>query len=37
MLNNLRKQFANEGVYYTPMKLIDMCFWQLGVDLENKE
>lgn len=34
---NLRKQFANEGVYYTPMKLIDMCFWQLGVDLENKE
>ncbi|MGN0488624.1 MAG: hypothetical protein ACI4HO_05140 [Ruminococcus sp.] len=33
---NLRKQFANEGVYYTPMKLIDMCFWQLGVDLENK-
>ena len=34
---NLRKQFENEGVYYTPMKLIDMCFWQLGVDLENKE
>lgn len=32
---NLRKQFANEGVYYTPMKLIDMCFWQLGIDLEN--
>lgn len=32
---NLRKQFENEGVYYTPMKLIDMCFWQLGVDLEN--
>ena len=32
---NLRKQFANEGVYYTPMKLIDMCFWQLGVDLKN--
>ena len=33
---NLRKQFENEGVYYTPMKLIDMCFWQLGLDLENK-
>lgn len=32
---NLRKQFENEGVYYTPMKLIDMCFWQLGIDLEN--
>ena len=33
---NLRKQFENDGVYYTPMKLIDMCFWQLGLDLENK-
>lgn len=32
---NLRKRFENEGVYYTPMKLIDMCFWQLGVDLKN--
>lgn len=32
---NLRKQFENEGVYYTQMKLIDMCFWQLGIDLEN--
>lgn len=30
---NLRKQIENEGVYYTPMKLIDMCFWQLGLDL----
>ena len=34
---NLRKQIENEGVYYTPMKLIDMCFWQLGVDLESKK
>lgn len=34
---NLRKQIEDEGVYYTPMKLIDMCFWQLGVDLESKK
>ena len=33
----LRKQIENEGVYYTPMKLIDMCFWQLGVDLVSKK
>lgn len=32
----LRKQFANEGVYYTPMKLIDMCFWQLGSYLKKQ-
>lgn len=24
------------GVFYTPMKMIDMCFWQLGFDMENK-
>lgn len=32
----LRHQFIGEGVYYTPMKMIDMCFWQLGFDMENK-
>lgn len=32
----LRNQFFEEGVYYTPMKMIDMCFWQLGFDMENK-
>ena len=32
----LRHQFIGEGVYYTPMKMIDMCFWQLGYDMENK-
>lgn len=32
----LRNQFLKEGVYYTPMKLIDMCFWQLGFDMENE-
>lgn len=31
----LRSQFLEEGVYYTPMKMIDMCFWQLGFDMEN--
>lgn len=32
----LRQQFLEEGVYYTPMEMIDMCFWQLGFDMENK-
>lgn len=32
----LRNQLFEEGVYYTPMKMIDMCFWQLGFDMENK-
>lgn len=26
----LRNQFSSEGVNYTPMKMLDMCFWQLG-------
>ena len=32
----LRNRFLEEGIFYTPMKLIDMCFWQLGYDMENK-
>lgn len=32
----LRNQFLEEDVFYTPMKLIDMCFWQLGFDM-NKQ
>lgn len=32
----LRHQFMQEGVYYTPMKLLDMCFWQLGFDMDNE-
>lgn len=35
--DKLRKQFINEGTYYTPMKLLDMCFWQLGFDIETTE
>lgn len=31
----LRHEYIKEGVYYTPMKLLDMCFWQLGFDMEN--
>lgn len=32
---NLRKELATEGFCYTPMKLIDMCFWQIGFDDEQ--
>lgn len=32
----LRNRFLEEGIFYTPMKLIDMCFWQLCYDMENK-
>lgn len=32
----LRHQFIRENVYYTPMKMIDMCFWQLGYDLDKE-
>lgn len=29
---DLRHTFLKEGTYYTPMKLLDMCFWQFGYD-----
>lgn len=29
---NVRKEINNHGTYYTPMKIIDMCFWQIGID-----
>ncbi len=29
---NLRLQFKSEGAEYTPMKMLDMCFWQIGFD-----
>ena len=34
--------FINNGkkkrkVEYPPMKVIDMCFWQLGKNLDNKK
>ena len=36
-LENLRKQFETEGILYPPMKLIDMCFWQICIDLEKEK
>lgn len=30
----LKNRFETDGVHYTPMKMIDMCFWQLGRDME---
>lgn len=34
---NLRKQFESNGTFYPPMKLMDMCFWQIGIDLEKEK
>jgi hypothetical protein len=34
---NLRKQFESNGTSYPPMKLMDMCFWQIGIDLEKEK
>lgn len=31
----LRQKYISEGTYYTKMKMIDMCFWQIGYDMEN--
>lgn len=28
----LQREFAANGLYYPPMKLLDMCLWQLGFD-----
>lgn len=35
--NNSRNLFLNDKVIYTPMKLIDMYFWQIGYILENED
>lgn len=34
---NLRKQFESNGTFYPPMKLMDMCFWQIGIDLKKEK
>ena len=34
---NLRKQLESNGTSYPPMKLMDMCFWQIGIDLEKEK
>ena len=31
----LRQRYISEGTYYTKMKMLDMCFWQIGYDIEN--
>lgn len=33
----LRHVFLKEGTYYTPMKLLDMCFWQFGYDNDKSK
>ncbi|WP_019153512.1 hypothetical protein [Robertmurraya massiliosenegalensis] len=30
-----KKLFSNDGVHYTPMKLLDMFFWQIGFMMDN--
>jgi len=35
-LEALRKELTIEGINYTPMKLIDMCLFQIGVDDEKE-
>ena len=34
---DLRHTFLKEGTYYTPMKLLDMCFWQFGYDNDKSK
>ena len=29
---NLRQKLISEGAYYTKMKIMDMCFWQIGIE-----
>ena len=31
----LRKNLSMDDFLYTPMKLMDMCLWQIGFDEEN--
>jgi hypothetical protein len=33
---NVRKKISSYGTIYTPMKIIDMCFWQSAVDKEEE-
>lgn len=32
---NVREEISSYGITYTPMKIIDMCFWQIGIDSVN--
>lgn len=33
-MENFRKKISENRVEYTPMKVIDMCFWQVGFDAD---
>jgi hypothetical protein len=35
--NEMKKLFSTDGVSYTPMKLIDMYFWQIGFMMDNQD
>jgi hypothetical protein len=38
IFENLKKELMIDGIEYTPMKLLDMCLWQIGFDeLEGNE
>lgn len=32
-----RKEISNNGIQYTPMKVLDMCFWKIGYELSTKQ
>lgn len=36
-LESLRYKYLNDGYYYTKMKMIDMAFWQIGIDMEKEK
>lgn len=33
--DSLKKQMSHNRIEYPPMKILDMCFWQLGIDQTN--
>jgi hypothetical protein len=35
VLENCSKEIASKDLVYPQMKILDMCFWQVGYDLEN--
>jgi len=38
VFDNLQKEISIDGISYTPMKLLDMCLWQIGFDeLDEKK
>ncbi|MHB8128486.1 MAG: hypothetical protein ACYDEX_05775 [Mobilitalea sp.] len=36
-LETVRSKISENGVEYTPMKIIDMCFWQLGYEQDKQK